>query len=46
MELSDHPIRRIARTFGLRFGRIEPQDIVVATATYTAVLAVFLGASS
>jgi hypothetical protein len=46
MELSDHPITRIARTFGLRFGGIEPQDIVVATATYTAVLLVFVGASS
>jgi hypothetical protein len=31
MELSDHPITRIARTSGLCFGRIEPQDIVVAT---------------
>lgn len=46
MELSNHSITRVAQTFGLRFGRIEPQDIAVAKATYAAVLVVFVGTSS
>jgi hypothetical protein len=46
VEVSDLPIGRVAQEFGLRFGGFEPKDIVLATATYTAVLVVFVGAWS